>query len=138
MNFNLYKEYHFFKSKLTSIKNGKSYTIHLDKNDRFYSYLKPHLTTGKVSALTKLMIDKLTVEDTDRTFLNEDYFSLNTTILAKDSNDTFYAYELSIKKLKINRINVTKQSYENSNSTLSLCEMEIPYLTDINVVLKEQ
>lgn len=134
MNFNLYDEYRFTQGKLISTQSGKKYEFNLDRQDRFYTYLKPHITNGKVTGLTKLMIDTLAVKDTDKSFWDENTFSLNTIILARDNSGVYYSYEISIKNIKINRIDVSKLSYENESWICTLCEMEIPYQTNIDIV----
>lgn len=134
MNFNLYNEYRFTQGKLISTQSGKKYEFNLDRQDRFYTYLKPHITNGKVTGLTKLMIDTLAVKDTDKSFWDENTFSLNTIILARDNSGVYYSYEISIKNIKINRVDVSKLSYENERWICTLCEMEIPYQTNIDIV----
>lgn len=134
MNFNLYDEYRFTQGKLISSQSGKKYEFNLDRQDRFYTYLKPHITNRKVTRQTKLMIDTLAVKDTDKSFWDENTFSLNTIILARDNSGVYYSYEISIKNIKINRVDVSKLSYENERWICTLCEMEIPYQTNIDIV----
>ena len=43
MNLNAYKEYRFTQGTLTSKESGRVYCFRLDKNDRFYTYMKPHI-----------------------------------------------------------------------------------------------
>ena len=137
MNLNAYKEYRFTQGTLTSKENGKVYCFRLDKNDRFYTYMKPHISAGGVQGQTKVMIDKLTVEKTDRTFLDEKSFTLNALILAKDNNDMVWSFEVTINNVKMNHIDVSKVSYENGDLVCILYQMEVPYHTKINVVERD-
>ena len=136
MKFDLCKEYRFAKGTLTSSKTGKVYDIRLDKDDRFYSYIKPYIAAGKVVGLKKFMIDKIEISDNDNTFFDEDYCSLNSIVLAKYDNNEVFAFELSIKNVKIHNTNVSRQVYENKNWVLVLYEMEVPYQTDITLEMR--
>lgn len=133
MDLTLYNEYRFTEGKLISNQSGKTYVFYLENNDRFYTYLKPHINAGKVSGLTRLMIDTLTIEDSNKSFFDEESFLLNAIILAKDKQDVFHAFNVTIKNIKINRVDVSKLAYKNENWVLDLFEMEIPYLTKIDV-----
>ena len=133
MDFRVCKEYKFTQGKLVSHQSGREYAFRLDRNDRFYSYIKPYIVSGGVSSLTKLMIDTITITDIDKTFFTEQSFSLITFVLAKDNNDVCWAYELSINNIKINSTNVSKQSYKQDCFELDLYEMEIPYQTSISI-----
>lgn len=133
MNFNLYKEFYFAEGKLTSCQSGKIYNFRLDKDDRFYSYIKPHFIAGKVSGQTKLMIDTMEIINGDGAFLNEGSFTLEAFIVAKDRNDVCTVFDLCIKNIKINNINVSRISYKNDCLILTLYEMEIPYQTTISI-----
>ena len=75
------------------------------------------------------MIDKLTVEKTDRTFLDEKAFTLNALILAKDNNDIVWSFEVTINNVKMNHVDVSKLSYENGDLVCTLYQMEVPYHT---------
>ena len=83
------------------------------------------------------MIDKLTVEKTDRTFLDEKAFTLNALILAKDNNDIVWSFEVTINNVKMNQIDVSKVSHENGDLVCTLYQMEVPYHTKINVVERD-
>ena len=133
MNLDLYKEYRFTQANLTSTQSGKIYNCRFDRNDRFYSYLKPYIKTGGVLELTNLMIDMLVIENFDETFFEEKSFTFNAIILAKDKEDIVWSYDITINNIKINRVNVSKLSYENKDLVLTLCQMEIPYRTEINI-----
>ena len=133
MNFNSCKEYRFVQGTLVSTESGKVYNFRLDRNDRFYSYMKPHISAGGVQGQTKVMIDTLTIEKTDKSFLDEKSFTLNALILAKDNTDTVWAYEITINKIKMNYVDVSKLSYENGDLVCTLYEMELPYHTKINI-----
>ena len=133
MFFKACKEYKVTQGKLVSNQSGKEYFFRLDRNDRFYSYIKPYIVAGGVSSLTRLMIDKIIITDIDKTFFTEQSFFLTTLVLAKDANDVYWAYELSINNIKINNTNVSKQSYQNDCFELNLYEMEIPYQTPISI-----
>lgn len=122
---------------MTSKENGKVYCFRLDKNDRFYTYMKPHISAGGVQGQTKVMIDKLTVEKTDRTFLDRKAFILNALILAKDNNDIVWSFEATINNVKMNHIDVSKVSHENGDLVCTLYQMEVPYHTKINVVERD-
>ncbi|MBQ7330215.1 MAG: hypothetical protein IJW94_00230 [Oscillospiraceae bacterium] len=134
MNLSLCDEYRFVQGKLIATQSGKAYKFHMDKYDRFYTYIKPYIKAGKVSGLTKLMIDTLTIENADKLFLDEKSFSLNAVILAKDNQNTYWSFDVTINNIKINCIDVSKLSYESENLVCSLCEMEIPYQTEIHIV----
>ena len=131
MKLNLNNEFRFSQGTLTSIQSGNVYQFRLEKYDRFYSYIKPYILAGKVSGLTKLMIDTLTIIGTDRTFFNERTFSLNAVLLVKDSNDVFWSFDIAINNIKINQTNVSKLLCEDGNLICQLCELEMPYQTDI-------
>ena len=133
MNFNSCKEYRFAQGTLVSTESGKVYNFRLDRNDRFYTYMKPHISAGGVQGQTKVMIDTLTIEKTDKSFLDEKSFTLNALILAKDNNDMVWAYEITINNVKMNYIDVSKLSYENGDLVCNLYEMVIPYHTKIKV-----
>ena len=134
MNLDMYKEYRFAQANLISTQSGKIYKCRFDRNDRFYLYLKPYIKAGGVSELTNLMIDMLVIENFDETFFEEKSFTFNAIILAKDKQDCVWSYNININNIKINRVNVTKLSYENENLVFTLCQMEIPYRTKIDIV----
>ena len=133
MNFNFCKEYRFSEAKLTSSKSGNVYNFRLDKNDRFYSYIKPHIIAGKVEGQTKLMVDTIEIDDGDTTFLNDSPFLLEAIILAKDGSGLYTAFEMSIKNIRINQIDVSRMTYQDGCLILSLYEMVIPYQTEISI-----
>lgn len=131
-----YEKYRL-KGKLISKQSGKIYDFRIDENDRFFSYIKPYLIDEKTSSTTKLMIDDLVVTDKDRTFLSdnsENRFKIEAVLIATDSQDMVYGFELVIDNIKFNTINVSKFSYENDNWKCSLFEMEMPAYTKINIV----
>ena len=113
MNFNFCKEYRFAEAKLTSSKSGNVYNFRLDKNDRFYSYIKPHIIAGKVEGQTKLMVDTIEIDDGDTTFLNDSPFLLEAIILAKDGSGLYTAFEMSIKNIRINQIDVSRITHQD-------------------------
>ena len=133
MNFNFCKEYRFAEAKLTSSKSGNVYNFRLDKNDRFYSYIKPHIIAGQVEVQTKLMVDTIEIDDGDTTFLNDSPFLLEAIILAKDGSGLYTAFEMSIKNIRINQIDVSRMTYQDGCLILSLYEMVIPYQTEISI-----
>jgi hypothetical protein len=133
MNFNLCKEYRFAKAKLTSSKSGKVYEFRLDKYDRFYTYIKPHIVAGKVEGQTKLMVDTIEIPNADSAFLNDGPFLLEAIILANDGSGLYMAFELSIKNIRINQVDVSRMTCQDGCLILSLYEMVIPYQTEISI-----
>ena len=133
MNFNLCKEYRFAKAKLTSSKSGKVYNFRLDKYDRFYSYIKPHIVAGKVEGQTPLMVNTIEIPNADSAFLNDGPFLLEAIILASDANGVYMAFDLSIKNIRINQVDVSRMTYQDDCLILSLYEMVILYQTEISI-----
>ena len=132
MNLTLYKDFRFVRGMFISEVSEKSYKISIPKGDRFYSYMKKHFINEKVEGLTKEMIDEIIIEDPDKTFFDEATFTLNTDMLAALGN-TVYAFGITIKRLKLNEINVSRKAYQDGKWILTLFELEIPYQTDIDI-----
>lgn len=133
MNFNLCKEYHFAEAKLTSSKSSKVYNFRLDEYDRFYSYIKPYIVAKKFEGQKKLMVDTIEIDDGDTTFLNDSPFLLEAIILANDGSGLYTAFELSIKNIRINQVDVSRMTCQDGCLILSLYEMVIPYQTEISI-----
>ena len=133
MNINAYKEYRFTKIKLISKQSGRVYDLRLEKDDRFYVYLKPYIVAENVDNSVKLMVDDMIIEDINKTFFEEDAFAFQAIMLAKDKNDYVYGYEFSIENVRFNHLNVSKQKYENNYLICSLYEMVIPSHTKIEL-----
>ena len=134
MNINLYKEYHFSHGILTATDTEKEYSFSISKNDRFYHYMKKHITKEKVESLTYENIDAISIEDTDKTFFNEKSFTLKAAMLVTDKNDYVQSYALTIKNVKLIANNVSTKSYENGAWELGLYSLELPWQTDIDIV----
>ena len=112
MNLTLYKDFRFVRGMFLSEVSEKSYKISIPKGDRFYRYMKKHFIYEKVVGLTKEMIDEIIIEGPDKTFYDETTFTLNTDILATLGN-TVYAFGITIKRLKLNEINVSRKAYQD-------------------------
>ena len=132
MNLTLYKDFRFVHGMFISELSGKTYKISIPKGDRFYGYMKKHFVNEKVEGLTKEMIDDIIIEDPDKTFFDETTITLNTDMVAANGN-TFYTFAITIKKLKLNEINVSKRAYQDGKWLLKLFELQIPYQTDIDI-----
>ena len=134
MNINLYKEYHFSHGILTATDTEKEYSFSISKNDRFYHYMKKHITKEKVESLAYENIDAISIKDTDKTFFNEKSFTLKATMLVTDKNDYVQSYVLTIKNVKLKRNNFSTKSYEGKTWKLGLYSLELPWQTDIDIV----
>ena len=131
MNLNFYKEYRFAISKFISTKSGKEYDFDMEDNDRFYTYMKPHIIKEKVEGLTEVLIDELFVTDPDNTFFNEKTFTLDTKMLVTDKKNFVYAYSVIIKDIRI--IDSANRRYKDGEWTVKHCQLQIPYKTAIDV-----
>ena len=134
MNINLYKEYHFSHGILTATDTEKEYSFSISKNDRFYHYMKKHITKEKVEGLSYERIDDIYIEDKDKTFFDEKSFTLKAAMLVTDKNDYVQSYVLTIKNVKFIADNVSTKSYKNGAWKLDLYSLELPWQTDIDIV----
>ena len=132
MDLALYKDFRFVHGKLLSSNSANTYKIIIPKGDRFYDYMKKHFAKEKVEGLTREMIDEIIIEDPDKTLLGEKSFTLLTDMLAARGN-TVYAFNVTIKGIKLNEISVSKKAYQDGKWILNLFEFEIPYQTDIHI-----
>lgn len=132
---NLYKEYRFYNCVLISGTSGKCYKTRIPKGDRFYEYMRKHITAEKVEGQTKVMIDNVVVEDPDKTFFDDIAFSftLKTEMFVKDYADVVSSYSMMIERVELNSINVSGRAYRNSTWTLTLFELQIPYHTRFHI-----
>ncbi len=133
MNINLYKEYHFSHGILTATDTEKEYSFSISKNDRFYHYMKKHITKEKVEGLSYEKIDDIYIEDKDKTFFDEKSFTLKAAMLVTDKNDYVQSYVLTIKNVKLIADNVSTKSYENGAWKLGLYSLELPWQTNIDI-----
>ena len=133
MNINLYKEYHFSHGILTATDTEKEYSFSISKNDRFYYYMKKHITKEKVEGLSYEKIDDIYIEDKDKTFFDEKSFTLKAAMLVTDKNDYVQSYVLTIKNVKLIADNVSTKSYENGAWKLGLYSLELPWQTNIDI-----
>lgn len=134
MNMNLYKEYHFSHGILTATDTEKEYSFSISKNDRFYYYMKKHITKEKVEGLSYEKIDDIYIEDKDKTFFDEKSFTLKVAMFVTDKNDYVQSYVLTIKNVKFIADNVSTKSYENGAWKLGLYSLELPWQTNIDIV----
>lgn len=134
MNMNLYKEYHFSHGILTATDTEKEYSFSISKNDRFYYYMKKHITKEKVEGLSYEKIDDIYIEDKDKTFFDEKSFTLKAAMFVTDKNDYVQSYVLTIKNVKFIADNVSTKSYENGAWKLGLYSLELPWQTNIDIV----
>lgn len=134
MNMNLYKEYHFSHGILTATDTEKEYSFSISKNDRFYYFMKKHITKEKVEGLSYEKIDDIYIEDKDKTFFDEKSFTLKAAMFVTDKNDYVQSYVLTIKNVKFIADNVSTKSYENGAWKLGLYSLELPWQTNIDIV----
>lgn len=133
LNLNLCKEYHFGLGKLIATESGNEYEFYLEDNDRFYVYMKKYIINGKVDSMTEIRIDELFVSDSEKTFLDEKTFTLDTKIFVTTIQDIIYAYDLKIKGVSIVDVGTLNIKYDNDKWSLKMCAMKIPYNTMITV-----
>ena len=132
MDLSFYKEYRFIHGKFVSDSSGKTYSITMPKGDRFYDYMRKHFINEKVEGLTREMIDDIFIEDPDKSFFDENTFTLVTDMLATKGN-IVHSFAIVIKRLRLDEIDVSKKTYENGRWILNLCRLVIPYSTDIDI-----
>ena len=132
MDLSSYKDFRFVHGKLLSSHSEKAYKIMIPKDDRFYDYMKKHFAREKVEGLTREMIDEIIIEDSDKTLVGEQSFTLVTDMLASKGN-TVYTFSIMIKGIKLNEIGVSKKIYQDGKWVLNLFEFEIPYQTVIHI-----
>ena len=79
------------------------------------------------------MVDTIEIDDGDTTFLNDSPFLLEAIILANDGSGLYSAFEMSIKNIRINQVDVSRMTCQDGCLILSLYEMVIPYQTEISI-----
>lgn len=138
MNIKAYKEYRFAPGTLTATNTGKEYTFYISKHDRFYDYMEKHIIKEKVESLTYETIDKISIEDADKTFFDEKSFTLSTIMTVTDRNDNVSLYKLTMKNVNITPNNVSKKGYDDGAWKLEMYDLELPWQTTIDIDIVEK
>jgi len=133
MNLNVCKEYRLSSIKFVSNDTEKEYEVTLDRHDRFYGYMKPHIIKEQIKSLTPIMIDEISIKDPDKTFFAEKTFTLRAVLLVTDKCDVVSSYSFVMKRLSIKNVGVSRIKYEDGMWILTLYELQIPYHTDIDI-----
>lgn len=133
LNLNLYKEYRLSLGKFISDSSKKEYKFDIEDNDRFYIYMKQHINNGQINGKTQIIVDELFIEDADKTFFDEESFTLEAKLFVTTKQDIVYVYDLIMRNVKIVHITQSKSKYDG-NWVLKMYAMEIPANTEITVL----
>ena len=110
MNINLYKEYTFF----------------LEKSDGFHEAMRKYIIKEKFEKLSRETIDRISINDEDKSFFEEKSFTLSMFMLVTDVGNRVDTYTISIKNVKVSSKNLSKTKYDKNCWQLDMYELVIP------------
>ena len=129
----------YFKKGCFITDKNSIYAFEMDKDDRFYQYITPYIAKGKVESATKLAVDKISIYDSEKTFFDNDSFTLKTRMMTEVGNangSIVNAQQIVIEGVSLDITNSIEKSYMNGVWEISLGELKFPYHTEIVVIDK--
>ena len=88
--------------------------------------MRKYIIKEKFEKLSRETIDRISINDEDKSFFEEKSFTLSMFMLVTDVGNRVDTYTISIKNVKVSSKNLSKTKYDKNCWQLDMYELVIP------------